>query len=131
VKILLDTHIFLWFITEDSKLSNGIKTAIVSLQNQVYLSSVSIWECLIKYRIGKLSLPSPPEQYLIAQRQQHNILSLPLDEGSVQHLVTLPNLHRDPFDRMLICQAIEHGLTLVTVDKAVLCYPVALFEVER
>jgi PIN domain nuclease of toxin-antitoxin system len=131
VKLLLDTHIFLWFITEDSKLSNDIKTAIVSLQNQVYLSSVSIWECLTKYRLGKLSLPRPPEQYLIAQRRQHNVLSLALDESSVQHLVTLPNLHRDPFDRMLVCQAIEHGLTLVTVDKAVLCYPVALFEVEQ
>jgi len=131
VNILLDTHVFLWFITEDKKLSKDIKRNIVSLQNQVYLSSVSIWECLTKYRIGKLNLPTHPEQYLIAQRQQHNISSLSLDEGSVQHLVTLPHLHRDPFDRMLICQAIEHNLILVTVDEAIQRYPVALFEVDK
>jgi PIN domain nuclease of toxin-antitoxin system len=56
VNLLLDTHIFLWFITEDSKLTKEIKESIASLQNEVYLSSVSIWECLTKYRIGKLSL---------------------------------------------------------------------------
>jgi PIN domain nuclease of toxin-antitoxin system len=76
-----------------------------------------------------LSLPTSPEQYLIAQRQRHKILSLPLDEDSVQHLAKLPNLHRDPFDRMLICQAIEHNLILLTVDEAIRRYPVALFEV--
>jgi PIN domain nuclease of toxin-antitoxin system len=69
-------------------------------------------------------LPQPPDSYLPTQRQRHQIASLPLDEASVAQLAHLPQIHRDPFDRMLICQALEHGLTIVTVDDAICEYPV-------
>ena len=89
------------------------------------MSVVSLWEVIVKHRLGKLPLPQPPEGYLPIQREQHRISSLPLDEASVSQLAQLPSIHRDPFDRMLICQALEHDLTLVTVDGTVCNYPVA------
>lgn len=131
MKLLLDTHVFLWYISKDSRLSPGAEHAIRQSENTICLSAVSLWECLVKYRLGKLQLPQPPEEYLPIQRQRHAIDPLPVDEASVRHLVKLPDLHRDPFDRMLICQAIEHGLMLVTVDRAISQYPVAIFEMDR
>ena len=126
MKLLLDTHIFLWYIRRDRKLSDDFRDSIRNPANEVYLSVVSLWEAIIKYRIGKLSLPHAPEIYLPIQRERHRIASLVLDEASVSQLANLPELHRDPFDRMLICQAIEHGLTIVTVDQALRVYPVTV-----
>jgi PIN domain nuclease of toxin-antitoxin system len=122
--LLLDTHIFLWYIGADSKLSVASRDRIRDVENKVFLSSVSLWEALVKHRLGKLPLPEDPEIYLPKQRVLHHIDSLPLDEASVQRLVSLPSLHRDPFDRMLICQAMEYGLTLLTVDGAIKAYPI-------
>lgn len=124
MKILLDTHIFLWFITGDARLSMHIQDAIRNLDNEVYLSVVSVWEALVKYQLGKLPLSESPETYLPEQRDRHLITSLSLDEGSVAQLVKLPSLHRDPFDRMLICQALQYGLTIVTIDAAIRAYSI-------
>jgi PIN domain nuclease of toxin-antitoxin system len=79
---------------------------------------------LVKHHLGKLSLPAEPGAYLSRQRARHGLVSLPLDEATILHLPRLPDLHRDPFDRLLICQAIRHGLTLVTVDAQIQAYPV-------
>lgn len=124
MRLLLDTCIFLWLISGDNRLSNSIREDICDPENEVFLSTVSIWESIVKHQIGRLPLPGPPAEYLPAQRKRHNISSLPLDEGSVVNLSNLPPIHRDPFDRMLICQAIEHQLTLVTVDNMIRSYPV-------
>jgi PIN domain nuclease of toxin-antitoxin system len=124
MRLLLDTHIFLWFISGDTKLSKNFQNAIRNSENEVYLSSISIWESIIKYQLGKLPLPEPPETYLPKQRDLHLIASLTLDESSVIQLSRLPPLHRDPFDRMLICQALQNNLTIVTVDAAVRAYSV-------
>lgn len=126
MKLLLDTHIFLWYIGKERKLSDTFRDSIRNPANEVYLSVVSLWEAMIKYRIGKLSLPQAPEIYLPFQRERHRISSLALDEASVSQLANLPELHRDPFDRMLICQAIEHGLTIATVDQALRVYPITV-----
>lgn len=126
MKILLDTHIFLWFISGDTQLSTNVRDAIRDPDNEVYLSAVSIWEAIVKHQLGKLPLPEPPETYLPKQRDLHQIASLALDESSVVQLAKLPPLHRDPFDRMLICQALQNGLTIVTVDSAVRAYPVSV-----
>jgi PIN domain nuclease of toxin-antitoxin system len=83
-------------------------------------------ETIVKHALGKLPLPEPPEKYLPLQRGRHAVATLPLDERSVARLSMLPPLHRDPFDRMLICQALEHGLTLATVDSVVRGYPVPI-----
>jgi PIN domain nuclease of toxin-antitoxin system len=126
MRILLDTHIFLWFITGDAQLLTGVRDAIRDPDNEVYLSSVSVWEAVVKYQLGKLPLPEPPETYLPKQRDLHQIASLALDESSVVQLAKLPPLHRDPFDRMLICQALQNGLTIATVDAAVRAYSISV-----
>ena len=124
MKILLDTCAFLWIITDAEKLSQTARELFVEPDNDVYLSVISVWEISIKYILGKLLLPEPPEHYIPLQRSNHDIDSLPLDEESALQLRRLPELHRDPFDRMLVCQAIVHGLTLLTPDKLITQYPV-------
>jgi PIN domain nuclease of toxin-antitoxin system len=126
MRILLDTHIFLWFISGDTQLSTDIRDAIRDRDNEVYLSAVSVWEAIVKYQLGKLPLPEHPEIYLPKQRDLHQIASLALDESSVVQLAKLQPLHRDPFDRMLICQALQNGLTIATVDAAVRAYSVSV-----
>ena len=126
MKILLDTHIFLGFISGDIRLSTDVRDAIRDPDNEVYLSAVSVWEAIVKYQLGKLPLPEPAEIYLPKQRDIHQIVSLALDESSVAQLANLPLLHRDPFDRMLICQALQNGLTIATVDAAVRAYSVSV-----
>ena len=126
MKLLLDTHIFLWYISKDKRLPVEFKDAIRNLENQVFLSVVSLWEAIVKYQLDKLPLPYAPELYLPEQRKRHQIASLQLDEGSVSQLANLPSIHRDPFDRILICQALEHGLILLTVDKQICQYPVQI-----
>lgn len=101
-----------------------MKDAIRDPGNEAYLSVVSVWEAIVKHQLGKLPLPQPPETYLPEQRRRHLIVSLDVDEESVTRLAGLPPLHRDPFDRLLICQAMRHGLTIVTVDTAIQAYPV-------
>jgi PIN domain nuclease of toxin-antitoxin system len=125
MKLLLDTHVFLWFISGDERLPAGMRNSIRDIENEVYLSVVSLWEAIVKHHLGKLSLPQAPATYLPMQRDRHQIASLPLEEASVTRLADLPPLHRDPFDRMLICQAIQHTLTIVTVDDLITQYPVA------
>ena len=124
MRLLLDTHIFLWFISGDARLSGPLRQIIRDTENDVYLSVVSIWEVIIKHGLGKLFLPEPPEIYLPRQRRLHLIQSLPVDEDSVSQLSKLPLLHRDPFDRMLISQALQYNLTIATVDNAIRAYPV-------
>ena len=118
MRLLLDTHIFLWFISGDRRLPDTFIENIRNTDNEVYLSVVSIWEATIKYQLGKLPLPQPPERHLI--------ISLSLTEASVGQLGKLASIHRDPFDRMLICQALEHDLTILTVDDAIRAYPVKI-----
>ncbi|NUO79239.1 type II toxin-antitoxin system VapC family toxin [candidate division KSB1 bacterium] len=127
MKILLDTHILLWYISGDARLPEDKRDAICSAENEIYLSVVSLWETLIKHHIGKLTFPQPPELCLPEQRERHRIASLASDEISVARLATLPPLHRDPFDRMLICQAHVHGLVLMTVDEILRANSVQIF----
>jgi PIN domain nuclease of toxin-antitoxin system len=126
MKLLLDTHVFLWYISADPRLPSAFRDAIRDPANQVYLSAASVWEAVIKYSLGKLPLPEAPAEYLPRQREAHRITALPIEEGAFLHLATLPPLHRDPFDRLLIAQALQPGRTLVTVDGGVQAYPVPL-----
>ncbi|MBY0521820.1 MAG: type II toxin-antitoxin system VapC family toxin [Gemmataceae bacterium] len=126
MRLLLDTHIFLWYITADPQLPVAFRDAIRDPVNEVYLSVASEWESVIKYALGKLPLPEAPAEYLPRQREAHRITSLPIEEAALTHLAGLAPLHRDPFDRVLVAQALQHGLTLVTVDDAVRGYPVTL-----
>jgi PIN domain nuclease of toxin-antitoxin system len=122
MRLLLDTHVFLWYITADPKLPANFRMAIQDPANDVYLSAASVWEAVIKHALGKLPLPDPPAEYLPRQREAHGIAPLPIDEGAMTHLAGLPAIHGDPFDRMLVAQALQHGLTIVTVDANVAAY---------
>ena len=106
MRLLLDTHTFLWFISGDPRLPRDLHDAVRDTANDVFLSPVSLWECSVKHALGKLPLPGAPEVYLPDQRRRHGIETLPLAESHVAKLGSLPALHRDPFDRMLICQAL-------------------------
>lgn len=127
MKLLLDTHVFLWLISDDPRLRSSVRQTISDSSNAVYLSVVSIWEAAVKHAIRRLPLPSPGV-YLPAQRQRHKIQNLDLDEQSVAMLDSLPAVHRDPFDRMLICQALDRGMTIMTSDRVFESYQIPLLK---
>ena len=124
MRILLDTCTFLWLITDDTALSAPARNAFVDPDNEVYLSAVSVWEIAVKHSLGKLPLPTSPERFIPNQRERHGITPLPLEEGAILYVSKLPLLHRDPFDRALVCQAIHHELTLLTPDPLIIQYAV-------
>jgi len=125
MKILLDTCAFLWLTADGPELSTKAKQVFQDSDNAIYLSSMSVWEMLVKHQLGKLPFPTDAEVFIRQQCQQHFIDYLALDEKAVFQLSRLPTLHRDPFDRMLVCQAIAHDLVLLTSDKLIIQYPVA------
>lgn len=122
----MDTCTFLWAIEGGGELSEVARDALVDPGNDVFLSAVSAWEIAVKHRLGRLPLPEPPERYVPAQRSARGIVALPIDEDAVLYLARLPSLHRDPFDRMLVCQALAGAYTLVTPDPEVARYPVRI-----
>lgn len=123
MKILLDACTFLWIITDDPRLSQKARNLFVNPENQVYLSASSTWEIVVKYTIGKLLLPAPPQEYVPLKRKAHSIDSLPVDEEAALYLAKLPDLHRAPFDRISICQAIVARSIILTPDALVTQYP--------
>ena len=127
MKLLLDTCTFLWLIKGSEELSPKSIEVFTDPINEVYLSSVSVWEINVKYRLGKLSLPLSPDKFIPKERKRHMITRLDLSEQDTFQLLKLPDLHKDPFDRMLVCQAIENSLTILTPDPLVAQYPIRSF----
>ncbi len=125
MKLLLDTVTILWIIEGSESLSMVAREQFAAATNDVLLSSVSVREILVKHQLGRLPLPDRPERFVPAMREQHGISTLPLEESATLQLSRLPALHEDPFDRMLICQAIDSGLTILTPDELVRQYPVS------
>lgn len=123
MKLLLDTCTFLWVVGRPEALSPRVRALYQSPEHEVYLSAASAWEIAVKYALGRLPLPEPAERFVPAMREAHGIDALPVDEDSVLHVARLPELHRDPFDRLLVCQAIVHGMALVTPDPLLSSYP--------
>jgi PIN domain nuclease of toxin-antitoxin system len=123
MRLLLDTCTFLWIVTDGPALSRRARVLFQSADNEVYLSAASAWEIAVKHGLGRLPLPDPPEQFVRDVREAHGVVSLPVDEESALHVSRLPALHRDPFDRMLVSQAIVHGLTILTPDPLITRYP--------
>jgi PIN domain nuclease of toxin-antitoxin system len=123
MRLLLDTCTFLWIVGGDASLSPTAVRLFAAPENEVYLSAVSAWEIAIKHQLRRLALSEPPDRFVPAQREAHAVEPLPLDEESALHLSRLTPLHRDPFDRMLVCQAIVHGLTILTPDPLIAQYP--------
>jgi PIN domain nuclease of toxin-antitoxin system len=127
VRLLLDTCTFLWLITDAPELSAAARARFADPANEVFLSAASAWEIGIKWRRERLRLPQPPTAFVPHQREAHGIAALAIDEESALHVTRLPDLHRDPFDRMLVSQAIVHGLVLLTPDPLVTQYPARTF----
>ena len=126
MRLLLDTCSFLWLIVEPERLSDRARRACVDGDNRHYLSAASVWECAIKHGLGKLPLPGDPARFLTEQRRRHGIEPLPIDEDACAQVGKLPDHHRDPFDRMLVCQAVVGGMTIITPDPAIARYAVPL-----
>ncbi|OFX26585.1 MAG: hypothetical protein A2033_08825 [Bacteroidetes bacterium GWA2_31_9] len=124
MNILIDTHIFLWYINDYTKLSKKYIDLIINEKNDIFLSSASIWECCIKQQIGKMIFPKNAAIYLSEKRNLHNIKTLVINELCLKHLSTLPVIHKDPFDRILICQAIDNQMKLITDDEKICQYKI-------
>ncbi len=123
MKLLLDTHVWLWFVRGEATLPRAFEAAIRAPENTVVLSIVSAWEVQSKTAIGKLQIGSPIDEFLESAVLHFDLLDVSLRH--VRALTTLAAHHRDPFDRMLVAQARADGLTLVTVDPLVRAYGVA------
>jgi PIN domain nuclease of toxin-antitoxin system len=123
MKLLVDTCTFLWIVGGGRALPPRIRDFFLSPDNDVYVSAVSVWEIAVKHAAGKLPLPELPERLVPAERERRGMMPLPFDEESALHVSRLPVLHRDPFDRMLVSQAIVHGLVILTPDHLVSQYP--------
>lgn len=126
MSLLLDTHIFLWYLAADTRLPAAWVPLIRSPGNRVFVSVAAVWEATVKSELGKLPLPDHPVPYLPDERRRHKFDSLGIDEDTVTALRGLPSMHRDPFDRIQVAQARQHNLTVATVDAQVRAYPVAL-----
>jgi PIN domain nuclease of toxin-antitoxin system len=121
VRLLLDTCTLIWLLSGERKLPDRVRSAIS--EQDVLLSAASAWEIAIKHAKGTLRLSQAPERLVPAARERYAFETLPVDEESALHVGKLPLLHSDPFDRLLVSQAIVHGLTIVTPDPLVTQYP--------
>ena len=120
--LLLDTHLTLWAIEDSPRLSATARTLINDPEHDLYFSAISIWEIAIKHALGKADFRVDPVQ--ARQTLLRNLYrEVPLTGDQTFALATLPKLHRDPFDRMLVAQALSEGLTLLTADRTLAKYP--------
>lgn len=122
MKALLDTHTFLWWITEDPKLSSRVRRIISNIENEIVISAVSGWEMVIKAQIGRLKFPEDPVRFIQSQIQLNAFISLPIEMKHVFQVFILPDYHKDPFDRLLIAQAQVEGLPILTADSQISRY---------
>jgi PIN domain nuclease of toxin-antitoxin system len=130
MRVLLDTHVFLWLQTEPERL--GDRLALVEDRGTtLLLSAASSWEMAIKYTLGRLPLPEPPERYVPTRMRAIGAEALPIEHAHALAVASLPDLHRDPFDRLLVAQAAVAGVAILTADPAVAQYPAETLVVGR
>lgn len=126
MKALLDTHTFLWWITDDPQLSPQARQIISDTDNTIYLSAASGWEMAIKAKLGKLTLPDNLPAFLFEQMSANAIFELPVKLNHALHVYNLPEHHRDPFDRLIISQAQLEKLPIITGDRFISRYNVEI-----
>ncbi len=124
MKILIDTHVFLWGLQDAGKLSPAVSSLLP--KSEVWISVASLWEIITKVQAGKLDLPTPVGEYLAAKLSENGVSVLRINFDHVKRLEGLPLYHRDPFDRILIAQSMEERIALVTADPLFSRYPVKL-----
>jgi PIN domain nuclease of toxin-antitoxin system len=123
VRILLDTHVFLWLQTERKRLGEHLALA-EDPRNERLLSAVSSWEIAIKHALGRLPLPEPPQRYLPSRMRAIGAVGLAIEHSHALAVAALEPLHRDPFDRLLVAQAKALDVPILTADAAIAQYPV-------
>ena len=124
MKILLDTHAFLWIISDSQKLTGKAKAAYIDTDNRLFFSAASLWEISIKVSIGKLKLSGDWHTVIKKELEINGIQWLPIESTHCQKIIDLPFHHRDPFDRMLISQACCEEMAIITTDKTFQKYDV-------
>lgn len=124
MKLLLDTHIFIWWDSEPAKLSESVLALCTDSAHELVVSVASLWEIQIKRQLGKLNLRLPLGEIVAHQQETNGITVLPVAQAHVVALEQLPSLHKDPFDRILVAQALVEGATLVSADPVLKSYPV-------
>jgi PIN domain nuclease of toxin-antitoxin system len=124
VKAIVDTHVFLWAISGDSRLSKRHCELWQDESSELFLSFASVWEMLIKAGLGKLPLPTPHSSYIFKQMESNRLAYLGIRPAHFTELESLPPLHRDPFDRMLVAQARAERMPVATADPLVRRYGV-------
>jgi PIN domain nuclease of toxin-antitoxin system len=123
VNLLLDTHIFLWLQTEPERLGESLRV-VEDDRTELLLSAASSWEIAIKYQLGKLPLPEAPERYVPSRMRAIGVRAVAVEHPHALAVATLPPLHRDPFDRLIVAQASLLGLTVATADPSVAQYAI-------
>ena len=118
MNVLVDTHVWIWSLADPGRLSPESRSLLSSSRNVVYLSAASAWELAIKAALGKIELPEPVETYVPTRMARQGITALPITHTHALRVSTLPPHHRDPFDRLLIAQALVEGLPILTADAA-------------
>lgn len=124
MKVLIDTHVLLWGLQDEPRLSDRVRTLLPKAE--VWISVASLWEIIAKVQVGKLKLPTPVRDYLTLKLRENGVSVLPLTFDHVRRLEELPLHHRDPFDRILIAQSLEENLPLITADALFKNYAVRL-----
>ena len=122
MKILLDTHCWLWMQVSPAKLSDEARALVEDPDNELFLSAASSWEISIKHALGRLPLPQPPAEYVPRALQRQGVAGLPIEHRHALQVSNLPRHHGDPFDRLLIAQAQLENLTLMTADRQMEAY---------
>ena len=127
MRLLLDTHAFIWWNGEEERLSDRARAAVTDPTNEVVVSAITAWEIVIKATLGRLKLDEPPDVYVASRIRENSFEALPFTVEHAARVAGLPNLHRDPFDRALVAQAAMEALPLVTADPIVRSYPIATY----
>ena len=124
MRILIDTHIYLWSLTNEDRLSKSMKTLLTAGDTEVFLSVASLWELAIKHSHGKLKLKIPFKDLATVELKNNFINILPISPAHTIEVAKLPHFHKDPFDRIIIAQAITEDLPVLTVDPQFDLYPI-------
>lgn len=128
MRVLLDTHCWLWLQVAPERFRDRSLELLEDRGNELLLSAASSWEIAVKYALGKLALPELPSVYVPSRMAASGVNGLPVEHVHALRMAELPGLHRDPFDRLLIAQAREERLTLLTADPQILAYDVECLE---
>ena len=124
MRLILDTHTFLWWITDDHRLSSRARHVIGDPSNELFLSAASAWEIAIKTKLGRLRLRERADRFIPDQLSRNSISPLPIEMSHALHTARLPDIHRDPFDRLIIAQSLLEKAPIVTADRVIRKYKV-------